>query len=234
MSPSDIYLTILCLSVCRDCKDTKKHAAAAAHADHKGEHAKMNGQGSHGNHTDIGINAIKKASTLTFDDVICNDRSNHLGPRFEDSLIITTPLLDELIDKVHLFTRIDLLEKKLSEKVAKNLFNSTEKELRLKLNTKVEHEEFAHSMSKKASVSELSQFRENLYRQLDDIRNTLSNSVIQGGSVAGMVAASVGKTDPNTKNNNGIDDKTLHALALERAETLERFDLLYKQFGDLS
>lgn len=217
------------MEYCRECKVSKKNASATAHSENIGEHASLNGNKPQNEH--MGLHNAKKTSTLTFDDVICSDRSSQLGRRFADALGITTPLLDELIDKVHLVSRLDTLEKRMNDKVLKSTFNALEKDLKLKLNTKVEHEEFTYSMSKKASVTEMQQFRENLYKQIDVIRNTLSNSVIQGGSVAGMVAASVGKSDGNGSN---IDEKTLHALALERAETLERFDLLYKQFNDLT
>lgn len=165
-------------------------------------------------------------STMCFNDIVCVDHTNSLLPRMQEGLILTTPLVDELLDKFHLKHRIDMLESRIVTKATKNMFAKMEQEMKMKLNAKVEHTDFTATMTKKASVSELQQFRELTYKQLDDIRNSLANDQIHGGPPnIGFVAM-----DKNRLPDNEESEKE----KAERTVIFNRFELLHKQFNDLT
>jgi len=165
-------------------------------------------------------------STMCFNDIVCVDHTNNVLARMQEAIILTTPLVDELLDKFHLKHRIDMLEARIVTKATKHSVAVMDQDIKSKLNAKVEHTDFTATMTKKASVSELQQFRELTYKQLDDIRNTLANNEVHGGAPnTGFVVM-----DKNRLPEEGETEKE----KAERMVIFNRFELLHKQFNDLT
>ena len=96
----------------------------------------------------------------------------------------------------------------------------------------MEHQEFANFMMKKASVAELQQFRELTFKQLDDLRNNLGSVVIQGGGGGGIGLS--GSQGFMPLKDDHRQEEAAAVLEAERTVIFNRFELLYKQFNDLT
>ena len=153
---------------------------------------------------------------ITFDDIVCSDRSYSLADHLASVCDLSSRILDQRVQKVHLKRRIDKLEKLAASKADVVDLGELERDLRVLIAAKADVRDVEGILGKKASVAELQQFRELVFNQIEDLRLVGFNGAAGTNRKHGDAA--------------GSDDESKQA---EKEELVKRFELLYRQFQDL-
>jgi hypothetical protein len=136
---------------------------------------------------------------------VLEDFTNQLA----SACLSSAPILGERIDKGVLKRRIDRLEDALGNFALLSDLNEEVDAMNNQLNIKVDKKDFKELRKKKANLSDLQTFRDQVFEQMETLRAMVDNIAVNGAS-SGPSAGKEISTD-----------------------IARRFDMLYNQFQDL-
>ncbi len=95
----------------------------------------------------------------------------------EEAYLASLPLLDERLDKIRIKRRVEKLENRVESKVETKKVDDIEHELRVLVNKKADHEEFISMVKQKASMKELLNVKDQLFKAIDLIRPVVQSTL---------------------------------------------------------
>jgi hypothetical protein len=133
----------------------------------------------------------------------------------EEVYLASLPLLDERLDKIRIKRRVERLENRVETKVETKKVDDIEHELRVLVNKKADHEEFITMVKQKASMKELLNVKDQLFKAIDLIRPVVQSTlpVVDPIAIAAaesqmqLAASGASFSVPGNKNN-GARPKT--------------------------
>jgi predicted metal-dependent enzyme (double-stranded beta helix superfamily) len=177
---------------------------------------------------------------ITFDDVT-NNKSG--GKNIRDELRkvyeASLPLLDQRVDKITMRRRIQRLENLVVQKSDKTQMAATEQELRRLLAAKADQQDFLKVASKKVSLGEMAQFKDQVMKQIIALRGyeyervPFSPDASTTSTGEGMMAHAEHKIEgevktPRRPGSSGGE------MATHVSHLSERFDILHKRHQELT
>lgn len=160
---------------------------------------------------------------LCLDDLICEDRKYDLRHRLVTAIDACDYTLSKGVSAYKMLLRVDELDKHTEVKRVQSKMDMIEKEINEILEDKADKASTLSALDKKTNKNEMLQLKDVLYRRMDDIQATFNSFSGPGRTV------SVGGG-----NGNGSAGGDQTFLQSELSSINERFELLYRQFQDLS